>query len=280
MFRSRRLARKPRERDYAYAGSFYAFAIWCGMGVAAIIDMIARRFKKESVIISSVVGAVCLLIPVQMASQTWDDHDRSGRYTCRDFGQNYLNTLQDKGNPIIFTNGDNDTFPLWYNQDVEGVRTDARVCNLSYLATDWYIDQMRRPAYTSPSLPITWNRLQYCIGTNDYVEVRPELKEQVLKFYEQDKEESRRDTRTEVTADDCCTHEADLRIFLLEEVDEDSCVRIRSVREETWCIEHVNLVNAILHHLILNTVEARTCTDTPPIPSSFLLLCCPKHNRV
>ena len=103
---------QPRERDYAYAGSFYAFAIWCGMGVAAIIDMIARRFKKESVIISSVVGAVCLLIPVQMASQTWDDHDRSGRYTCRDFGQNYLNTLQDKGNPIIFTNGDNDTFPL------------------------------------------------------------------------------------------------------------------------------------------------------------------------
>ena len=181
---------QPRERDYAYAGSFYAFAIWCGMGVAAIIDMIARRFKKESVIISSVVGAVCLLIPVQMASQTWDDHDRSGRYTCRDFGQNYLNTLQDKGNPIIFTNGDNDTFPLWYNQDVEGVRTDARVCNLSYLATDWYIDQMRRPAYTSPSLPITWNRLQYCIGTNDYVEVRPELKEQVLKFYEQDKEEA------------------------------------------------------------------------------------------
>ena len=160
------------------------------MGVADIIDMIARRFKKESIIISSVVGAVCLLIPVQMASQTWDDHDRSGRYTCRDFGQNYLNTLQDKGNPIIFTNGDNDTFPLWYNQDVEGVRTDARVCNLSYLATDWYIDQMRRPAYTSPSLPITWNRLQYCIGTNDYVEVRPELKEQVLKFYEQDKEEA------------------------------------------------------------------------------------------
>ncbi len=181
---------QPRERDYAYAGSFYAFAIWCGMGVAAIIDQISRRLKKESVLLSSAVGLLCLLIPVQMATQTWDDHDRSGRYTCRDFGQNYLNSLQDKGNPIIFTNGDNDTFPLWYNQDVEGVRTDARVCNLSYLATDWYIDQMKRPAYTSPSLPISWTRLQYCVGTNDYVEIRPDLKQQVLQFYKENPAEA------------------------------------------------------------------------------------------
>ena len=121
-------------------------------------------------------------------SQTWDDHDRSGRYTCRDFGQNYLMTLQDEGNPIIFTNGDNDTFPLWYNQDVEGVRTDARVCNLSYLQTDWYIDQMKRPAYDSPSLPITWPRLDFCSGTNEYVEVQPSLKEQVKELYRQNPE--------------------------------------------------------------------------------------------
>ena len=147
---------QPRERDYAYAASFYAFAIWCGIGVAAILDMIKKRFKVEGTVVSAIVALLCLLVPIQMVSQTWDDHDRSGRYMCRDFGQNYLMTLQDKGNPIIFTNGDNDTFPLWYNQDVEGKRTDARVCNLSYLQTDWYIDQMRRPAYDSPSVPITW----------------------------------------------------------------------------------------------------------------------------
>ena len=120
-----------------------------------------------------------------MASQTWDDHDRSGRYTCRDFGQNYLMSLQDKGAPIIFTNGDNDTFPLWYNQEVEGVRTDTRVCNLSYLQTDWYIDQMRRPAYNSPSVPISWPRLDYVSGTNEIIPIQPEYKQQVLDFYKQ-----------------------------------------------------------------------------------------------
>ena len=183
---------QPRERDYAYAGSFYAFAIWCGMGVAAIIDWLNRKMKKENLVMVSLVSLVCLLVPVQMASQTWDDHDRSGRYTCRDFGQNYLMTLQEKGNPIIFTNGDNDTFPLWYNQDTESVRTDARVCNLSYLQTDWYIDQMVRPAYDSPSLPITWKRLEYCAGTNEYVQVDPSLKEQVMQLYKDQPEEARK----------------------------------------------------------------------------------------
>ena len=127
-----------------------------------------------------------------MASQTWDDHDRSGRYTCRDFGRNYLMSLEEKGNPIIFTNGDNDTFPLWYNQDVEGQRTDARVCNLSYLQTDWYIDQMKRPAYDSPALPINWSRLEYCAGTNEYVTVEPALKESVKALYETYPEEARK----------------------------------------------------------------------------------------
>ena len=179
---------QPRERDYAYAGSFYAYAIWCGIGVAAIIDLVRKYLKLHGTLVAAAVGAICLLVPIQMASQTWDDHDRSGRYTCRDFGQNYLMTLQDEGNPIIFTNGDNDTFPLWYNQDVEGVRTDARVCNLSYLQTDWYIDQMKRPAYDSPSLPITWPRLDFCSGTNEYVEVQPSLKEQVKELYRQNPE--------------------------------------------------------------------------------------------
>ena len=179
---------QPRERDYAYAGSFYAFAIWCGMGVAAIIEMLTAKLKRQHLATAVVISIIALLVPVQMASQTWDDHDRSGRYTCRDFGQNYLMSLQETGNPIIFTNGDNDTFPLWYNQDVEGFRTDARVCNLSYLQTDWYIDQMCRPAYDSPKVPITWSRLQYCAGTNEYVMVDPTVKEYIKQWYAEDPE--------------------------------------------------------------------------------------------
>ena len=180
---------QPRERDYAYAGSFYAYAIWCGLGVAAIISWLNNLMKKQSVAVASAVSVACLLVPIQMGSQTWDDHDRSNRYTCRDFGQNYLMSLQSevtdstgvthKCYPIIFTNGDNDTFPLWYNQDTEGVGTDARVCNLSYLQTDWYIDQMLRPAYDSPSLPITWSRLEYCSGTNEYVRVDSNIKKAI-----------------------------------------------------------------------------------------------------
>ena len=183
---------QPRERDYAYAGSFYAFAIWCGMGVAALIDLIQRKLKINPITIGTIVTIGTILVPIQMASQTWDDHDRSGRYTCRDFGQNYLMSLQDEGNPIIFTNGDNDTFPLWYNQDVEGVRTDARVCNLSYLQTDWYIDQMCRPAYDSPSVPISWSRLEYCSGTNEYVSIDPEMKQAVLDLYAEDPETAKK----------------------------------------------------------------------------------------
>ena len=186
---------QPRERDYAYAASFYAFAIWCGIGVAAIIEMLREKLKVKSdklaVALTALVSIVCLLVPIQMASQTWDDHDRSGRYTCRDFGQNYLMSLQQENNPIIYTNGDNDTFPLWYNQDVEGVRTDARVCNLSYLQTDWYIDQMRRPAYDSPSVPISWERIEYCSGTNEYVRVEPDMKQAVIDHYRENPEEAR-----------------------------------------------------------------------------------------
>ena len=183
---------QPRERDYAYAGSFYAYAIWCGLGVVAILDILKQKMKLNGTAISAIVAVITLLVPIQMASQTWDDHDRSGRYTCRDFGQNYLMSLQEKSHPIIFTNGDNDTFPLWYNQEVEGVGTDARVCNLSYLQTDWYIDQMMRPAYNSPSVPITWPRLDFCSGTNEYVSVEPEAKKQILDFYKQDPENAKK----------------------------------------------------------------------------------------
>ena len=180
---------QPRERDYAYAGSFYAFAIWIGLGAAAVADFLSEKLKVKSertAIAVSAISLLCLLIPVQMVSQTWDDHDRSGRYACRDFGSNYLMSLQDEGFPIIYTNGDNDTFPLWYNQETEGVRTDARVCNLSYLQTDWYIDQMRRPAYDSPSVPISWKRIQYVAGTREGIRVSPGTLEQAIEYYKDD----------------------------------------------------------------------------------------------
>lgn len=181
---------QPRERDYAYAGSFYAFAIWIGMGVAGLVKLLQRYGKIKELPAALIASIACLCVPIQMASQTWDDHDRSNRYLCRDFGQNYLMTLQEKGNPVIFTNGDNDTFPLWYNQETEGVRTDTRTCNLSYLQTDWYIDQMKRPAYNSPSLPITWNRMEYVEGTNEYVSIRPDYKKSIDALYAEAKQKA------------------------------------------------------------------------------------------
>ena len=179
---------QPRERDYAYAGSFYAFAIWIGMGVAGMANWLEKKIgEKPAAILATILG---LFVPVQMVSQTWDDHDRSGRYVASEFGQNYLNTLSEEGNPIIFTNGDNDTFPLWYNQEVEGNRTDVRVCNLSYLQTDWYIDQMKRDSYDSPAVPIEWSRLEYVQGHNEAVAIRPEMMKAITEFYKQNPEEA------------------------------------------------------------------------------------------
>lgn len=170
---------QPRERDYAYSGSFYGFAIWIGMGVLWLSVSLEKLLKNKT-LSAAVATAICLLVPIQMGAENWDDHDRSGRFTCRDFGYNYLMSVAP--NAIIFTNGDNDTFPLWYLQEVEGVRTDVRVCNLSYLQTDWYIDQMRREAYDSKPLPITWKRYQYVQGTRDvsYVYDVPQFPEMQL----------------------------------------------------------------------------------------------------
>ena len=162
---------QPRERDYAYAGSFYAFTIWIGLGAAAVtaaLQRLLRRWKLSTALLSA---ALCLAVPLQMLTQTWDDHDRSGRYACRDFGANYLQSLPDDGHPIILTAGDNDTFPLWYNHEVEGLRTDTRDCNLEYLQTDWYIDQMKQPAYQSPPLPITMRHRDYQEGRLEYIPV-------------------------------------------------------------------------------------------------------------
>ena len=173
---------QPRERDYAFAGSFYAYAIWVGMGVAGLWRLIFTCIRsnmpkkdeaysepdpkspwaRQSMIAAGIAVAVGLFVPLQVVSQTWDDHDRSGRYTARDFGMNYLNSL-DK-NAIIFTYGDNDTFPLWYAQEVEGERTDVKVVNLSYLTTDWYINQIRRPSYDAPGIAMQAKEKNYAYG--------------------------------------------------------------------------------------------------------------------
>ncbi len=156
---------QPRERDYAYAGSFYAFAIWIGLGVIGIIESVraGKRLPK-----AVAVSAICLvLVPGIMAYQNWDDHDRSGRYSALDFAKNYLNTCEP--NALIFTNGDNDTFPLWYAQEVEGIRTDVRVVNMSLLNMDWYIDQMKNKVYESDPLPISMTHDKYIQGKRDRV---------------------------------------------------------------------------------------------------------------
>ena len=166
---------QPRERDYAYAGSFYAFCIWIGLGVMALIDMLSGVVKNEKArsIVAAVVVLFTLFVPAQMASQNWDDHDRSNRYAARDFGANYLKSCEKEA--IIFCNGDNDTFPLWYNLEVEQERDDVRACNLSYLQTDWYIDQMKRPYYNSPGLPISWEYKDYMPGKNEIAWVENRL---------------------------------------------------------------------------------------------------------
>jgi hypothetical protein len=216
---------QPRERDYAYAGSFYAFAIWIGLGVAALIDALKRRIP-ETVSAVGITVISLVLVPGIMASENWDDHDRSNRYTARDFGANYLESCEK--NAVIFTNGDNDTFPLWYNQEVEGVRTDVRVCNLSYLQTDWYIDQMKSKAYESDPLPITFIHDQYVQGTRDVVYLLndPRVKGAVelsraLEFVKDD------DPRTKLSQADNASYIPSKKLFV--KVDKEAVIRNKVV---------------------------------------------------
>ncbi len=163
---------QPRERDYAYAGSFYAFAIWIGLGLLYIIETLRKILPEKVAVI--VAGTITLImVPGIMLAENWDDHNRSHRYVARDIAFNYLDSCEE--NAIIFTNGDNDTFPLWYAQEVEGYRTDVRVCNLSYLQTDWYIDQMKRKAYKSDPMPFSLTHDQYVTGTRDVVHMLPRV---------------------------------------------------------------------------------------------------------
>lgn len=221
---------QPRERDYAYAGSFYAFAIWIGLGVAALADLLKRRIP-ETVSAIGITVISLVLVPGIMASENRDDHDRSNRYTARDFGANYLESCEK--NAVIFTNGDNDTFPLWYNQEVEGVRTDVRVCNLSYLQTDWYIDQMKRKAYESEPLPITFTHDQYVQGNRDVVYLLndPRLKGPVelskaLDFVKDD------DSRTKLSQYDNTAYIPSKKLFV--KVDKEVVIRNKVVPESMY----------------------------------------------
>ena len=205
---------QPRERDYAYVGSFYAYSIWVGLGVLAVIDFLS---KKLSSLNSSVVAtALCLLlVPTLMAKENWDDHDRSDRYTARDVAANYLNSCAP--NAIIFTNGDNDTFPLWYAQEVEGIRTDIRVVNLSLFNTDWYIDQMKRAAYDAAPIPSSMEWDKYKQGTRDYVIIRDNGKgyvdvKDVVNFIASDNDKTKGLTRNGQKADYCPTNKLKIPI--------------------------------------------------------------------
>jgi hypothetical protein len=164
---------QPRERDYAYAASFYAFTIWIGLGVLTLFELLTRLTGRTAGAV--IAGLLTLGVPALMGSENWHDHDRSGRYLARDIAFNYLNSCAPDA--ILFTNGDNDTFPLWYAQEVEGMRTDVRVCNLMLLNTDWYIDQMKDKAYESEPLPISLPKKLYYDGVNNQVAVYERIKE-------------------------------------------------------------------------------------------------------
>jgi hypothetical protein len=159
-------AHQPRERDYAYVGSYQTFMIWIGLGVLAVIDFLSRKMSKAAatgvVSIATIAG-----VPLLMASQNWDDHNRSNRYTAVDFASNYLESCPK--NAILFTNGDNDTYPLWYAQNVEAIRTDIRVINLSLLNTDWYADGLKHQAYESAPVPFSMTPDKYIQGVRDVV---------------------------------------------------------------------------------------------------------------
>ena len=180
---------QPRERDYAYAGSFYAFAIWIGFGVLAIYDGLKKVVANKTAAAGIATALSLLAVPVLMASEGWEPHDRSGKYAARDFARMYLESCEP--NAILFTNGDNDTFPLWYAQEVEGIRTDVRVVNYMLSSGDWYVSQLFNKAYESDPLPLTIDKEKYKLGQQNYVPVftriegRQELKD-VIDFVASD----------------------------------------------------------------------------------------------
>ena len=164
---------EPRERDYVYAGSFYAFCIWIGLGVLALRDAIAYITRRNATIAATAATAIALIVPAILAAENWDDHDRSGRTMARDIGWNYLQSLPQ--NAIVINYGDNDTFPLWYNQEVDGVRTDVRIMNSSYLGGEWYIDEMKTRANEAAGVPFSLPSSKYSF-VNDFLPVTNRVK--------------------------------------------------------------------------------------------------------
>ena len=157
---------EPRERDYVYAGSFYAFCMWIGFGVLAAVEWFGKLFKKSEVAPAVAATVVCLSVPAILCAENWDDHDRSGRYVMRDMGYNYLNTVLP--NSIVINYGDNDTFPMWYNQEVEGIRPDVRIMNQSYLGGGWYVEEMKHAYNESAPIPFSMPQSKYMYA-NDYI---------------------------------------------------------------------------------------------------------------
>ena len=159
-----------RERDYAFAGSFYFFTVWIGLGVLGLYDLLEDAFKgRYSTVLASCLAVLGLCVPALMAAENWDDHDRSNRRTAPELGANYLKSVGPQG--VLITHGDNDTFPLWYSQEVENVRTDVRIANTSLLGTDWHIDQMKWACNESKPLPLSIGQEQYLYGTNEYIPI-------------------------------------------------------------------------------------------------------------
>ncbi|MEZ5011889.1 MAG: DUF2723 domain-containing protein [Bacteroidales bacterium] len=186
---------QPRERDYAYSGSFYAFTIWIGMGFYILYDLVSSFLNRNISLAVSFLAAL-FAVPLLMASENFDDHDRSGRYTARDFGANYLNSCDEDA--ILFTYGDNDSFPVWYAQDVEGIRTDVRVANLSYISAGWYIDMLRKRAYLSDPLPFSLPSDRYKPGTREQLPVVPRMNQpydisELVKFAGMDEKQAKID---------------------------------------------------------------------------------------
>ena len=185
---------EPRERDYVYAGSFYAFAIWIGFGVLAVKALLEKLFRRSTPLLSGAAALLCLGIPTLLAAQNWDDHDRSHRTFARDIGWNYLQSTLP--NSIILNYGDNDTFPLWFNQEVDGVRTDVRVMNTSYLGGEWYIDEMKTRANEAAPVPFSLPKSKYTF-VNDWLPVTDDIKRpvdirEVIDFVATDHPDSKR----------------------------------------------------------------------------------------
>ena len=217
-----------RERDYAYAGSFYMFAIWIGLGVMALYDWVTDALKgKHAAAVAVASTAAGLCIPALMAAENWDDHDRSHRYTSTEMAANYLNSVGKNG--LLVTHGDNDTFPLWYAQEIEGIRTDVRVVNTSLLGTDWYIDQMKWASNESAPLPLTIPASQYLYGTNEYVFIayddgKPMLLSDVMDIFKDPKMKVELQSRRK--ADFICARK------LVIPVDKENCLRYGIVDEK------------------------------------------------